>query len=509
MTKPEIKRDRFKRPIVDGQPKTRPSTLGKTLDDQGGLMKWGQRTVAFGLADRPDLLAMMQTIDREDRKAVNDLCERAAEAGGATLRRELGTAIHKVMECSWSDPDYQPPAQFAGHVRAINEQLRKCGLTVVPNSFERFVVNQQFDAAGTFDLCVTDGTTKYIADLKTGASMNYGALGFAIQLGCYATADTFYDGETHTPMWEVSQTQGVIIHIQPDDVTCTIYTLDLTVGLDALKLALAVRQMRKQKPLVKLEPVAVNRAAELAVKAERVASTGDPWRTWMVDRIKQLMADGYGQLVADMWPTEIPKLSQQVPYTDDQRETIEHIVGRVERQAEAAFPTKPDLLEPQTTDVEHEPEPYVRRPTPDETGEVDEQTVTDLNTNAKQLGDAEYTWLGSIIKECGDANYPIKLGGTGGVPSARRHAICTALIKLAPHQDTDVAVAAAWLARNEPVRSEIRPGDVIGALTLVEAHRMISVADELNAGGYHLHYTETGCEFVRTQPSTETGETHE
>jgi hypothetical protein len=505
----KIKRDRFKRPIVDGEPYTRPSTLGKTLDDQGGLMKWGQRTVAFGLADRPDLLAMMQTIDRTDRKAVNDLCERAGEAGGATLRRELGTAIHKVMECSWSDPDYQPPAQFAGHVRAVNEQLRKCGLSVVPDSFERFVVNKQFKTAGSFDLCVTDGTTRFIADLKTGASMDYGALGFAIQLCCYALSETFYDGEQHTPMWDVSQTEGVIIHIQPDDETCTIYKLDLTVGLGALQLALGVRSMRKQKPLTKLEPVVVNRASELAVKAERVAAAGDPWRTWMVDRIKQLMADGYGQLVADMWPVEIPKLSTQLEYTADQKSTIEHVVGRVERQAEAAFPIQPDLLEPQNADVESEPEPYKRRPTPDEVGEVSEQTVTELNLVAKQLTDAEYIWLSQIIKECGDANYPIKLGGFGGVPSARRHAICTALIKLAPHMDDQVAVAAAWLVRNEPVRTEIRPGDVIGSLSFVEAHNMISVADELNANGYHLLYTETGCEFIRSQPSTETGETHE
>lgn len=502
---PVIKRDRWGRPIVDGEAKTRPSTLGKTLDDQGGLMSWGKRMVAFGLADRPDLLAMMQTVDRDDRKAVNELCERAAEAGGATLRRELGTAIHKVLECSWSDPDYEAPSQFTKHVAAVTDELRRCGLSVVPGSMERFVVNNRFDAAGSFDVALTDGTNTYIADVKTGSSVDLGALGFSIQLACYATSDTFYDGATHTPMMDVSQTTGVIIHIEPDDANCTLYWLDLTTGVAALELATQVRAMRKQKPLTKVLPTAVNKAADLATKAEQVASNGDPWRTWMIERIKQLIVDGHGQLVAEMWPEEIPKLSTGEVLTKPEQAIVERLVSNVERNAMALFPPdRPDTTEPDLIETTPEPAPYVRRPTPDDIGTIDDDQVQATNETAKALEAAEFTWLASMIKKCADANYPIKLGGTGGVPSARRHAICTALIRLAPHMDDQVAVAAAWLARNETPSADATDGDVIGSLSFTEAHTMISVADGLNAGDYHLIYNQHGCEIVRTQTQTQT-----
>lgn len=501
---PQIKRDRYGRPIVDGEPHTRPSTLGKTLDDQGGLMGWGKRMVAFGLADRPDLLAMMQTVDRENRKAVNDLCERAAEAGGSTLRRELGTAIHKVLEHSWNDPEYQPPAQFTKHVAAVHDELRRCGLSVVPGSTERFVVNNQFTTAGSFDVALTDGTTTYIGDLKTGSSVDLGALGFSIQLACYANADTFYDGETHTPMIDVSKTTGVIIHVEPDDATCNLYWLDLTTGFEALKLAVDVRAMRKQKPLTKVVPVAANKAANLATKAEQIAANGDPWRTWMIDRIKQLIVDGHGQLVADMWPEEIPKLSTGEELTEPEQAVVERLVSNVERNAMSLFPpNRPDTTEPDLIEVAPEPAPYVRRPTPDDVGTINEDQIETTNNAARALQPDEFEWLASMIQKCADANYPIKLGGAGGVPSARRHAICTALIRLAPHMDDQVAVGAAWFARGETPHADAQDGDVIGSLSFTEAHQMISVADGLNTGAMHLIYNQHGCEIVRTQTQTQ------
>lgn len=507
----EIKRDRWGRPIVDGEAHIRPSTLAKTLDDQGGLLSWGKRMVAFGLADRADLYAMAQTIDRDDRKAVNQLCERAAEAGGATLRRELGTAIHKVLECAWSDPAYKPPAQFVPHVAAVNEQLRKCGLRVVPGSTERFVVNREAGAAGSFDVALTDGTDIFIADLKTGSSVDLGALGFSIQLACYANAETFYDGETHTPMFDVSKSTGVIIHLDPDDATCTLYWLDLEVGFEALQLALQIRTMRKQKPLTKVGFAAVERTADLAVKAESIAAAGDPWREWMTARIRQLIVDGHGQLVADMWPEGVPKLSTNEVLTIPQQESVERLISNVEATTLAMFPPeKPATTEPDLVELEPEPLPWVRRGKPDETGTVSEDQVLQCNADAKALTPDEFQWLAGVIDKCFTANYPIKLGGAGGVPSGRRHAICMALIKLAPQLDDQVVVAAAWAARNQQPRTDVGLGELVGSLTLTEAHHMISTADKLNTGAAHLIYTHTGCEIVSTTTTNqETGETHE
>lgn len=43
-------RDRWGRPVIDGQPYTRISTLAKTLSDQTSLIKWAARVTAIGLA---------------------------------------------------------------------------------------------------------------------------------------------------------------------------------------------------------------------------------------------------------------------------------------------------------------------------------------------------------------------------------------------------------------------------------------------------------------------------
>ena len=64
----------------------------ETLDETSALMAWGERMTAIGLSQRPDSPA--QVDDRNDSKQLNKLCEKAKEAGGATVRRDLGTALH-------------------------------------------------------------------------------------------------------------------------------------------------------------------------------------------------------------------------------------------------------------------------------------------------------------------------------------------------------------------------------------------------------------------------------
>jgi hypothetical protein len=57
---------------------------------------------------------------------------------------------------------------------------------------ERIVVNDEIEVAGTFDLLLTDGQETFVSDLKTGSSVKYGGLGFAIQLSIYANASNLY-----------------------------------------------------------------------------------------------------------------------------------------------------------------------------------------------------------------------------------------------------------------------------------------------------------------------------
>lgn len=482
-----ICRDRWGRPVIDGTTYLRPSSLGKILDDQGGLLGWGKRVVAFGLADRPELLALMQTIDREDRKAVNRLCEQAAEAGGSTTRRDLGSAIHKVLELNWSDPGYIPPAQFAAHVDAVNHQLEACGLTVVPESLERFAINEQHQSAGSFDLILTDGEENYITDIKTGSSVALGALSFSVQLACYANSEWLYDGTTRTPMFKVSGSTGVIIHTQPDNPTCTLYWIDLEVGVQALELALEVREMRKAKPLATIEPVAA------VAEVETAATPGERWRQWITDRVITLIDNGHTQLIADEWPEELPRLGTHEPYDEEQTEDVEQTITRLEKLVSASFPP----AKPVAPVVPVVPAVEIRRPRPDELGYVDAQTIADTKARVDLLDANELEWFLGSVAACKKANYPINLTGPSGKPSARRHAIVLALLAFAPHMDNEIFAAAIWLAREtEPDATTL--GELCGSMTFVEAHHTISLADDMRTGNRHLIFDVDSAKIVKT-----------
>jgi hypothetical protein len=127
---------------------------------------------------------------------------------------------------------------------------------------------------------------------------------------------------------------------------------------------------------------------------------------------------------------------------------------------------------------------------------VDDIQVDELRAVIALLPDEEHAWVSSLVNDCKDANYPIGLGGTGGKASARRHAIVMSLVAFAPYIDTYALQAAVLEARGEQ-HSDTPIGELVGSMTLSEAHHTISVADELGTGAAHLVYTETGCAIVR------------
>jgi hypothetical protein len=319
----------------------RATTVAKALDDTSNLAAWGKRMTALGLAVRPDLLAMIQTTDNTDKKALDRLCESASEAGGATARRDLGTALHKMFEQSCVLPGYQPPPAYVADIYAIHTALREAGLQVVDECSELMVVLDRYQIAGMADLIVeriSDGEL-FIADLKTGSSVAYGALGWAIQLAIYANADNIYiqgteaDGsyDVRAPMPAVNKQQAFIIHCQPESGACDLHTLDIGKGFEALETAISVREWRKQRKLllpfegtsgvesrsmvaldgpaagsITPEPVAATPVAEHITAVESALVERDHMimlRTlWLLDRIRLLGIAGHIEQVQQWWP---------------------------------------------------------------------------------------------------------------------------------------------------------------------------------------------------------------
>lgn len=283
-TETEVRRDQWGRykvvPPEGGKPKgyTRATTVAKALDETSNLMAWKQRMTALGLVARPDILATIATLDPEDRNGLNKHCERAAEAGGATARRDLGTAIHKLVERKIADPSWKVPELYARDVEAIITAVDRAGYDIVTEYSEVVIVLDRLMIAGTADLILrrrSDGML-VIADLKTGSSVTYGALAFSIQLAVYATGDCIYvqgaapDGsqDERRPMPAIDRTTALILHCEPGSGTCSIYNLDIARGAEALEVAMAVREWRtagksKKDPL--LVPLTTVEASEDSV----------------------------------------------------------------------------------------------------------------------------------------------------------------------------------------------------------------------------------------------------
>lgn len=251
-TTPEPPRDRYGRYVIPdpdtGKARawTRATTVAKTIDDPSNLTAWAKRMAATGVAMRPSLAAGIIAA-QDDRRRLNDLVEQAIEAAGGTERRELGTALHRILELvdtGQKDPAGVPDP-WAADVRAYRSELAACGLEVVPSLCEVVYLNAPLGIAGTADRVYLDSDGQHVvADLKTGGYVSW--LSFAMQFAIYATSTHVFDVATGTlsPAPQVRQDHTLMIHLPAGEGKCTIEPLSVAVGLDAVLMALEVRRMR-------------------------------------------------------------------------------------------------------------------------------------------------------------------------------------------------------------------------------------------------------------------------
>lgn len=334
----EPRRDRWGRYLINQADGAKPigysraTTIAKALDDTSNLMDWACRMTALGLAQRPDLLALVQATDDTDKKTLNGIVGRAKEAGGATARRDLGTALHALIEKSHADPTFKVPDLYAADVAAVNKTIAALGLEVIVDYSEVVVVLDRHQIAGTADLILRNTATGelIVADIKTGSSVKYGALGFAIQLSIYANADNIYRyGETpaadqRLPMPEgINRHRALILHVEPSSGVCTPHWLDIARGAAALETAMAVRTWRKEKNLLTVATVErpaanaaaadvpVDEAGTAAVTAVPANPTGGEFHEqrarWIDQRIDDIKTAGHLGDVAKRWPEGVAK----------------------------------------------------------------------------------------------------------------------------------------------------------------------------------------------------------
>lgn len=264
-----IERDRWDRPILPHpetgvvQSWTRPSTLARTLDDEYLLNQWKCRQVAYGVAKRPDLVALAASADPNDRRTLNDVADQAMAYAKSAAGANLGSALHKFLHRYDRNPAgagewaHEVPVELLPTLAAYGDGLARYGLRTDPRYIECLVANTQINAAGSFDrlLLCADGAYR-VADIKTGQELDYSWLYILIQLATYANSVAIWRRSPdaaqnpRSGVWEalpanLDRTTGLVIHLPSGGTDCTVYRIDLTEGWKDAQTAALVRERRR------------------------------------------------------------------------------------------------------------------------------------------------------------------------------------------------------------------------------------------------------------------------
>lgn len=316
--------------VPDGQKKpvahTRVTTFAATLDDRYGLEKWGLRMSALGFAARQDLYARLCSTRPDDKHALDKLCSEAKEAAAASAGANMGTALHSMCERIDLGEDVTFPPQFDADIQAYRQALIDHDVKIIPDYVERYVCHPDLLLGGKLDRIVDFGRQPKIADLKTGATLDYSWGSIAIQLACYANAATLYDGKkkTHTPMPDVDKDVALVIHLPAGTGRCDLYWVDIAKGWQAAQQCRWVREWRKQKD-------------KLAERwDDHTASTQPDVRRQRLEqriRLLQNYSNGIATL-SSLWPHGVPRLTEAA---DNQLSEIALAIATAETSVGAEF----------------------------------------------------------------------------------------------------------------------------------------------------------------------------
>ena len=336
---PEPKRDRFGRYVVttpDGKkavPYTRATTIAKTLEDQYNLTRWSLRKAIKGATSRPDLITSAQAHDPDtDRNLYEGIVDQALDAAGSKSGATVGTALHRFTEDVDSGRKTldEIPDEWRPTIDLYQRTLTENGVTIDPRHIERVLLWDDYEIAGTADRIVTlTDDRRLIADLKTSRNVNFGWLGFGVQLAIYAnhTATYDYTNLRRGKRIDVDRDQALVIHLPsqgPEHGTCTLYTVDIAKAYDAFLCAIEARGHRTDAK--KWGNIYTPHVDLTVASAE-----------WIRDRVKQLA--GNPQAVTDLrnrWPDTVPQPFPDAP-TPEQINALAAVLDRVEATHEIPF----------------------------------------------------------------------------------------------------------------------------------------------------------------------------
>jgi hypothetical protein len=403
LARPEPRRDQWGRykvvPPGGGKPQgyTRVTTVAKSLDTGGGLANWKGAMTAIGIIKSRALRARWEALlaesggdpwygGDEHKAACKTLVTESATAGGADDRRETGSALHSISAIfdGGGVPEHLTD-ETRRDLAAYKAGLDNAHVTIDPAYIETTVILDKHKVAGTFDRLahVPGYDLPLIADLKTGASLDYSWQPIAVQLAAYARADHVYvqgadpDGseDQRLPMPAVEQHVGLILWLNAGSGMLDLFLVDLDAGWRAFDVSLWARGWRQSQPFKPLSVLETQLAASLDARQQPPEAPESPAEPPGADRPEppyealqqaeawlwvELLAwlqkriDTIGQhprarmdLVA-RWPANTPPPRDGL--SEEQFGVVAALVEQVEGRHKMAFPD-PEPQMPQTEDA--------------------------------------------------------------------------------------------------------------------------------------------------------------
>lgn len=248
----------------------RTTTFIDVLQDEFLLKQWGNRNVAWGVAQRPDLQLLAASCKRpseiesgsEDYKELNNVVAEAQREAGDKIKATIGTSLHKLThQMDRGETLGYVPERWEDDLKVYDEHIKILGIEWV--SIESFRVFDQWvkencdhkairyggncecmGIAGTVDRIGWYRGRLRIFDIKTGSDFN--KLGHAMQLTMYATMTPYlFPGDVRTTdVDQIDLDVGYIIKLPEGKAHCELEPLDLRKGAQACKAAKLVWEMR-------------------------------------------------------------------------------------------------------------------------------------------------------------------------------------------------------------------------------------------------------------------------
>lgn len=294
--------DRYKRYLlnVDGlgdKAYTRSTTLAKSLEDTYHLEQWKTRTVARGVALRPDLIARAAVAPVSDKATWEEIIKTATESASlGVVSSNMGSAFHQFHERVGvlSDEEYAAvPSDLRVTYERYRAELARLGIEEIAT--ELTVANTKIGTAGKVDgfARLSDGRV-VVVDRKSGRVVEY-PHSTACQMAVYSHADRVQMPSEAGPQWmDTSEAfpgldteTGLVIDVTIGDektAAVHVYEVDLSAGWYGALLAAKVRRWRNRKDLLTpyqpehmntIKPVKL--AGTVPVPPEMMPTTPQEW----------------------------------------------------------------------------------------------------------------------------------------------------------------------------------------------------------------------------------------